>query len=70
MPVIDRFEGDTALWEGGCAARALLPMAAREGDVVEPDGLGGYYVDLAETRARQERLSSLLSSLLHKRKPE
>lgn len=69
MPVIDRFEGDVALWEDGRADRALLPMAAREGDVVEQDGRGGYYVDLAETRARKERVSSLLSSLLNKRKP-
>lgn len=63
MPIIDRFEGDTALWEGGRAPRSLLPMAAQEGDVLKEDGAGGYYVDLLETKRRKSALEARLAAL-------
>ncbi|MEA4969900.1 MAG: DUF3006 domain-containing protein [Candidatus Pelethousia sp.] len=69
MPVIDRFEGETALLEGGRVPRSLLPMAAREGDVLREDGAGGYYVDLEETRLRKAALAARLEALF-KRKSE
>ena len=46
MPIIDRFEGDIAIWEGGSAPRTQLPMAAREGDVLALDEDGQYYLSL------------------------
>ena len=67
MPIIDRFEGDTALWEGGRAPRALLPMAAREGDVLKENGAGGYYIDLTETRRRKEAMAARLKGLFQQK---
>ncbi len=67
MPIIDRFEGDTALWEGGRASRTLLPMAAREGDVLKENGSGGYYIDLTETRWRKEAMAARLKGLVEKK---
>lgn len=64
MPVIDRFEGETALFEDGCAPRSLLPMAAREGDVLREDGAGGYYIDFEETRLRKAAMAARLAALL------
>lgn len=61
MPIIDRFEGDLALWEGGCAPRSLLPPGAREGDVIEEDGQGGY---LLAPEAGQARRASMAARLL------
>ncbi|MEA5060523.1 MAG: DUF3006 domain-containing protein [Clostridia bacterium] len=66
MCIIDRFEGDTALWEGGHASRSLLPMAAREGDVLHEDDKGGYYVDLVETKRRKDAMQTRLSALFSK----
>ena len=63
MPIIDRFEGDTALWEGGSAPRSILPMAAREGDVIKEDGSGGYYIDITETNQLKAAMSERLNAL-------
>ncbi len=65
MPVIDRFEGETALFEDGHAPRNLLPMAAREGDVLREDGAGGYYIDLEETRLRKAAMAARLAALFN-----
>lgn len=70
MPVIDRFEGDFALWEGGCAPRSKLPAEAREGDAIEPDGEGGYLLAPQEDiEVRKAALAARLAALF-KRNPE
>lgn len=63
MPIIDRFEGDTAVWEGGSAPRDQLPMAAREGDVLAVDEDGQYYIDLQATQARRQEMANRLHAL-------
>jgi len=68
MPIIDRFEGDIALWEGGRARRSQLPMAAREGDVIHEDGCGGYYIDLKETQLRKAAMADRLAALFRRGK--
>lgn len=67
MLVIDRFEGDIALFEGGRAPRSLLPMAVREGDVLRENGAGGYYIDLEETRLRKAAMAARLAALFKER---
>ena len=66
MPIIDRFEGDIAIWEGGSESRTQLPMAAREGDVLALDEDGQYYIDLEATQARRQEMASRLHSLFQR----
>lgn len=66
MPIIDRFEGDIAVWEGGSAPREQLPMAAREGDVLALDEAGQYYIDLEATQARRQEMARRLHGLFNR----
>lgn len=68
MPIIDRFEGDMALWEGGSAPRAQLPPEAKEGDFIREDGAGGYFLDRAAGEDRRRALANRLAALFQSQK--
>ena len=68
LPVIDRFEDEMAIFEGGNLPRERLPMATREGDVIKVNEHGIYYIDLPETKARRENFVTRLQFLLRKAK--
>lgn len=63
MPIIDRFEGGMAIWEGGSAPREQLPRDAREGDVLAVDEFGRYYIDVQATQARRQEMDRRLHGL-------
>ncbi len=69
MPlIIDRFEGNYAVCEGGgtpvVLPRASLPSSAAEGDVLTPTNDGGFAVDAARTAMRKKEAQQSLLALL------
>jgi hypothetical protein len=66
MLIIDRFEGDFAVAENGEARldipRSLLPVTAKEGDVLIKEG-ENYRIDAGLTAERRQRISEKIKKL-------
>lgn len=67
--IIDRIEENIAVCE--CEDRKMvnlvlekLPKACKEGDCIVEDDNGNIYVDINETKRREERAKKLLDRLM------